>query len=59
MYGLANRIQKENFALDLPTELDGLIELAIRMDAPLQCRNQRVQQSLDPESSACFFSTFQ
>lgn len=34
-HGLADRIQKEIFALDLPTDLDGLIELAIRVDARL------------------------
>lgn len=54
LHGLADRIQKEIFALDLPTDLDGLIELAIRVDARLQRRDQRVQQSLVPESTACF-----
>ncbi len=54
LQGLADHIQKEIFALDLPSDLDGLIDLAIRVDARLQRRDQRVRQSLTPESSACF-----
>lgn len=33
LHGLADHIQKEIFALDLPTDLDALIDLAIRLDA--------------------------
>ncbi|XDV11209.1 hypothetical protein PO909_000210 [Leuciscus waleckii] len=35
LHGLADRIQREIYALDLPTSLNGLIELALRVDARL------------------------
>jgi len=35
LHGLADRVQKEIYALDLPTSLNGLIELALRVDARL------------------------
>jgi hypothetical protein len=37
LHGLADRVQREIYALDLPTSLNGLIELALRVDARL-CR---------------------
>lgn len=46
LHGLADRILKEIFALELPTSLDGLIELALRMDAHLQHQDQRTHLSL-------------
>jgi hypothetical protein len=33
LHGLADRVQREIYALDLPTTLNGLIELALRVDA--------------------------
>ncbi len=36
LHGLADWIQKEIFTVELPTDLDGLIELAHRVDARLQ-----------------------
>lgn len=36
LHGLADRIQNEIYALDLPTTLDDLIDLAIRVDTWLQ-----------------------
>lgn len=53
LHGLADHIQKEIFALDLPTDLDGLIELAIRVDAQLHRCDQRVFQIFVPEREAC------
>jgi len=35
LHGLSDRVQKEIYALDLPTSLNGLIELALRVDARL------------------------
>ena len=35
LHGLADRIQREIYMLDLPTSLNGLIELALRVDARL------------------------
>ena len=35
LHGLADRVQKEIYALDLPTTLNGLIDLALRVDARL------------------------
>ncbi|KAL0177019.1 hypothetical protein M9458_025913, partial [Cirrhinus mrigala] len=40
LHGLADRVQKEIFALELPTDLDGLISLALRVDSRLQRRDQ-------------------
>jgi len=41
LHGLADRVQQEIYQLDLPTSLDGLIELALRVDARLQERAAR------------------
>ncbi|KAG1967775.1 retrotransposable element [Pimephales promelas] len=35
LHGLADHVQKEIYALDLPTTLNGLIDLALRVDARL------------------------
>ncbi|KAG1925390.1 retrotransposable element [Pimephales promelas] len=35
LHGLADHVQKEIYALDLPTSLNGLIDLALRVDARL------------------------
>jgi hypothetical protein len=40
-HGLADRIINEIYTQELPTSLDGLIDLAIRVDARLQRRGQR------------------
>ncbi|KAL0199932.1 hypothetical protein M9458_003119, partial [Cirrhinus mrigala] len=40
LHGLADRIQKEIFTLELPADLDGLIDLALRVDARLQRLDQ-------------------
>ncbi len=40
LHGLAPHIQNEIYALDLPTSLDGFIDLAIRVDARLRRRSQ-------------------
>ncbi len=44
LHGLADRIQGEIFCGELPTSLDGLIELALRVDSRLQQRDQRDRQ---------------
>ncbi len=49
LHGLADRIQKEIFTVELPTGLDGLIELALRVDARLQQRDQRGRHKLVSE----------
>uniref|UniRef100_A0A9J8B5B9 CCHC-type domain-containing protein n=1 Tax=Cyprinus carpio carpio TaxID=630221 RepID=A0A9J8B5B9_CYPCA len=41
LHGLADRVQKEIYALDLPTSLNGLIELALRVDARLTRMERR------------------
>ncbi len=41
LHGLADRIQREIFTVKLPIDLDGLIELALHIDARLQQRDQR------------------
>ncbi len=41
LHGLADRIQREIFARELPTSLDGLIDLSLRVDSQLQQRDQR------------------
>ncbi len=41
LHGLADRIQREMFARELPTSLDGLIDLALCVDSQLQQRDQR------------------
>ncbi|MGL5565621.1 MAG: DUF4939 domain-containing protein [Plesiomonas sp.] len=40
LHGLADRVQREIVGLDLPTSLDGLIDLAVRVDSRLQRRDQ-------------------
>ncbi len=49
LHGLADRIQKEIFTVELPTDLDGIIELALRVDARLQQRDQRGRHKLVSE----------
>lgn len=48
LHGLADRIQNKIYVLELRTALDDLIDLAIRVDAQLQHRDQRAQRSLVP-----------
>ena len=45
LHGLADRVQREIYMLDLPRSLNGLIELALRVDARLS-RMGRFQQNL-------------
>ncbi|KAG1957249.1 retrotransposable element [Pimephales promelas] len=42
LHGLADRVQKEIYALDLPTSLNGLVDLALRVDARLSRVERRV-----------------
>ncbi len=49
LHGLADRIQKEIFTVELPTDLDGLIELALRVNAHLQQCDQRGRHKLVSE----------
>ncbi len=44
LHGLADRIQGEIFRGELPTSLDCLIELALRVDSRLQQHDQRDRQ---------------
>ncbi len=48
LHGLADRVQKEIYVLDLPTTLNGLIDLALRVDARLARVEQRVPSSRVP-----------
>ncbi|XDV17972.1 hypothetical protein PO909_023760 [Leuciscus waleckii] len=48
LHGLADRIQNEIYTLELPATLDGLIDLAIRVDASLQRRGLLVQRGRVP-----------
>jgi hypothetical protein len=48
LHGLADRVQKEIYVLDLPTTLNGLIDLALRVDARLTRAERRVQASRVP-----------
>lgn len=50
-HGLADHIKKELFLLDLPTDLDGLIALAIRVDTCLLQRNQQVSRLSVPSTT--------
>ncbi len=43
LHGLADRIQREIFARELPTSFDGLIDLSLRVDSQLQQRDQRAR----------------
>ncbi len=52
LHGLADRIQKEIFDLDLPTSLDALIELAIYVDNRLKCCDQRTRQFSFPSADS-------
>ncbi|KAL0190885.1 hypothetical protein M9458_013583, partial [Cirrhinus mrigala] len=45
LHGLADRIQREIFTLELPEDLDGLISLALRVDSRLQHRDHLVLQT--------------
>ncbi len=49
LHGLADRIQKEIFTVELPTDLDGIVELALCVDARLQQRDQRGRHKLVSE----------
>ncbi|KAG1927325.1 retrotransposable element [Pimephales promelas] len=42
LHGLADHVQREIYALDLPTTLNGLIDLALRVDARLSRVERRV-----------------
>ncbi len=44
-HGLADYVKDEIYALELPTSLDGLVSLAIRVDARLQQRGQRARRT--------------
>ncbi len=44
-HGLADNGKDEIYTLDLPTSLDGLVSLAIRVDARLKQRNQRARRA--------------
>ncbi|KAI2653739.1 Transposon Tf2-9 polyprotein [Labeo rohita] len=52
LHGLADRIQREIFTLELPADLDGLIDLALRVDARLQRRDQLCSNTLASDFSA-------
>ncbi|KAI2653996.1 Transposon Tf2-9 polyprotein [Labeo rohita] len=41
LHGLADRVQKEIYALDLPADLNGLIDLALRVDSRLSRAERR------------------
>ncbi|KAL0172743.1 hypothetical protein M9458_033054 [Cirrhinus mrigala] len=45
LHGLADRILREIFTLELPEDLDGLISLALRVDSRLQRRDHLVLQT--------------
>ncbi|XP_056324803.1 uncharacterized protein LOC130237804 [Danio aesculapii] len=51
LHGLADRIKDEIFALDLPKTLDGLIDLAIRVDSRLQLRERHTRHTYALENS--------
>ncbi len=44
-HGLADYVKDEIYTLELPTSLDGLVSLAIRVDARLQQRGQRARRT--------------
>ena len=46
LMGLADYIKDELISYDLPTTLDGIIELASRIDRPIQARQQEKHQGL-------------
>ncbi|MGL5320469.1 MAG: DUF4939 domain-containing protein [Aeromonas veronii] len=41
LHGLADRVQREIYALDLPTSFNGLVDLALRVDARLTRAERR------------------
>ncbi|MGL5566538.1 MAG: retropepsin-like aspartic protease family protein, partial [Plesiomonas sp.] len=41
LHGLADRVQEKIYALDLPSDLDGLITLALRVDSRLRVRPEK------------------
>ncbi len=45
LHGLADYIKDEIYSLDLPTSLDGLVSLTIRVDTRLQQRDQRARRA--------------
>ncbi len=45
LHGLADYVKDEIYALELPTSLDVLVSLAIRVDARLQQKNQRASRA--------------
>ncbi len=45
-HGLADYVKDEIYTLELPTSLNGLVSLAIRVDARLQQRGQRARRAL-------------
>ncbi|KAL1276813.1 hypothetical protein QQF64_036436 [Cirrhinus molitorella] len=49
LYGLSDSIKDEIYPLELPTSVDGLIDLAVRVDARLQRRSQRPSRGLPDE----------
>jgi hypothetical protein len=51
LHGLADRVQREIYALDLPTSLNGLIELALRVDARLSRVGRRGAFTRTPEGA--------
>ncbi|KAI2661053.1 Retrovirus-related Pol polyprotein from transposon opus [Labeo rohita] len=52
LHGLADRIQKEMFTLELPADLNGLTDLALRVDTRLQRRDQLDAHTLVSEFPA-------
>ena len=51
LHGLAERVQREIYALDLPSTLNGLIDLALRVDARLSRIGQRTATNPVPSRS--------
>ncbi len=49
LHGLADRIQQEIYTVELPTGLDELVDLALRVDARLQQRDLRGRRKFTPE----------
>lgn len=45
LHGLADRVHREIYTMELPTTLNGLIELALRVDSRLTRMNRRVTPS--------------
>ena len=53
LHGLADRVQREVYALDLPTDLDGLMTLALRVDSRLESRShiRRTSEFREPSGT--------